>query len=164
MSLPSIDNFFKAFQSLDASKMAEVYAPKATFSDEVFELEGAEAIGQMWAMLVGNITRSGKDHWSLTYKIESRDLTTCEATWEAKYLFSATGRIVVNRVTSTFVFDANGKVKEQEDQFDFWRWSRQAFGVTGFLLGWNPLFKRKVRATALANLNRRIDKKNSATK
>ena len=154
MTIQTLENFFSAFQNLNASEMAKIYASDAAFSDEVFNLKNGEAIGQMWAMLVGNIARSGKEHWSLTYKVESIDA----ATWEAKYLFSATGRVVVNRVRSTFTFDPYGKVKIQMDEFDFWRWSRQAFGVTGLLLGWNPLFKRKVRAKAQENLNRLISK------
>jgi hypothetical protein len=154
MSIQTIEKFFTAFQNLNASEMAKIYAPDATFSDEVFNLKNGEAIGQMWAMLVGNITRSGKEHWSFTYKVESMN----SASWEAKYLFSAAGRMVVNRVRSTFTFDPYGKVKVQVDQFDFWRWSRQAFGVTGLLLGWNPLFKRKVRAKAQENLSRLIAK------
>jgi len=39
-----------------------------------------------------------------------------------------------------------------EASFDFWAWSRQALGLPGWLLGWTPWLRRKVRATAARNL------------
>ena len=42
----------------------------------------------------------------------------------------------------------------QRDRFDFWRWARQALGAPGWLLGWSPLLRNKVRATAAKNLAR----------
>ena len=30
--------------------------------------------------------------------------------------------------------------------FTFWKWSRQALGTPGLLLGWSPILKKKVRA------------------
>ena len=40
------------------------------------------------------------------------------------------------------------------DRFSFWRWSRQALGLPGVLLGWSPSLKRKVRSTAAGNLKK----------
>lgn len=40
------------------------------------------------------------------------------------------------------------------DHLDFWRWSRQALGTPGLLLGWTPFLKAKVRTQAGANLQK----------
>ena len=51
-----------------------------------------------------------------------------------------------------FLGTPEGLIASQRDRFDFWRWSRQALGAPGLLLGWSPMLKKKVRATAAANL------------
>jgi hypothetical protein len=43
-------------------------------------------------------------------------------------------------------------IASHDDYFSFYRWSRQALGVSGLLLGWTPLLKRKVRQQAAAGL------------
>ncbi|MEI8025646.1 MAG: hypothetical protein WCI18_04780 [Pseudomonadota bacterium] len=111
----------------------------------------------MWALLVSNILRKGRETWNLSYVVES----DTSASWEATYLFAATGRVVTNRVRSQFVFDADGNVCQQVDTFNFWRWSRQALGLAGVFLGWSPLLKKNVRAEALENLVHFSKKKNS---
>ena len=45
-----------------------------------------------------------------------------------------------------------------QDRFDFWRWSRQALGAPGVLLGWTPMLRGKVRGQAGANLQRFLAK------
>ncbi|MNR08392.1 hypothetical protein D3C85_1245440 [compost metagenome] len=69
----------------------------------------------------------------------------------ATYLFSQTGNTVVNDIQARFVF-RDGKICEHHDSFDLWRWSRQALGTTGWLLGWSPLVQGKVRAQARKGL------------
>ena len=45
-----------------------------------------------------------------------------------------------------------GKIVRQEDKFSLWRWSSQALGTKGSLLGWTPLVRNKIRAQAAAAL------------
>ena len=66
-------------------------------------------------------------------------------------MFSQTGRPVVNDVRATFRF-AGGLIAEHRDEFSFHRWSRQALGAPGLLLGWTPLLKASVRRRAAASL------------
>lgn len=73
--------------------------------------------------------------------------------WDAWYTFGASGRKVHNRVSSTFVLK-DGLILEQQDAFNFWRWARQALGASGVLLGWSPMLRDKVRATAAARLDK----------
>jgi hypothetical protein len=44
-------------------------------------------------------------------------------------------------------------IAEHEDDFDFHRWSRQALGTSGLLLGWTPLLRDAVRRRARARLD-----------
>lgn len=146
----TIARFYAAFAKLDAETMAGCYAPQARFEDEVFKLEGARQIGGMWRMLSDATKAKGRAHWQLT----TRDITDRSAHWDAHYLFSATGRQVLNRIDAEFEFDREGRIVRHRDRFDFWAWSRQALGMPGLLLGWTPFLRRKVQAQATANLQR----------
>jgi len=148
----TIRRFYDAFARLDADTMASCYAPDASFDDEAFSLRGAREVGAMWKMLCAGTQAKGAAVWKLRYRDVRADATSGQAHWDAHYLFSATGRIVDNAIDSRFTFTSDGLIATQHDSFDFWRWSRQALGTPGLLLGWSPMLKKKVRATAAANL------------
>jgi hypothetical protein len=152
MSRATIERFYAAFAQLDGEAMQGCYAADARFDDEAFALQGAEQIGGMWRMLCA-ATKSkpeSRAHWQLHVS----HITDRSAHWEAHYLFSATGRQVINRIDAAFEFDAQGRITRHRDRFDFWAWSRQALGTPGLLLGWTPMLRKKVRATAAQNLAR----------
>lgn len=148
----TIHRLYDAFAQLDAGTMARCYAADATFDDEAFSLRGAREIGGMWKMLCGGTRAKGASVWKLSYRDVRANATSGSAHWDAHYLFSATGRIVDNAIDSRFTFTPEGLIATQRDTFDFWRWSRQALGAPGLLLGWSPMLRKKVRATAAANL------------
>ena len=156
MSKATIERFYAAFAKLDAGTMQACYAPNATFDDEAFSLKGAQEIGGMWRMLC-EATKS-KPEARAQWKLEVSNITDSSAHWEAHYLFSATGRTVLNKIDAAFEFDNNGLITRHSDRFDFWTWSRQALGTPGLLLGWSPFLRNKVRATAAANLKRFLAK------
>ena len=56
-------------------------------------------------------------------------------------------------IHARFRLDA-GLIVEHVDDFDFWRWSRQALGPAGLLLGWSPFLRDKVRREAARTLAR----------
>ncbi|HZL49277.1 MAG TPA: nuclear transport factor 2 family protein [Solirubrobacteraceae bacterium] len=140
--------FYGAFAESDGAGMAACYTPDATFSDPVFQELDAREAGGMWRMLTGQ----AKD-----LRIELLDHDCDEqrgsAYWRAHYTFSQTGRAVVNDVHSSFRF-ADGLVAEQIDEFDFYRWARQALGAQGLLLGWTPFLRSAVRGRARGNLEK----------
>jgi hypothetical protein len=103
-------------------------------------------------MLCSGTQAKGAAVWKLSLRDIEADAASGKAHWDAHYLFSATGRIVDNAIDSRFTFTPEGLIATQRDRFDFWRWSRQALGAPGLLLGWSPMLKKKVRATAAANL------------
>lgn len=142
-----IHRFYTAFSQRDAEAMAACYLRDATFRDPVFTLRGAE-VGDMWRMLC---TR-GKD-LTLSFSDVQADATTGRAHWIAHYTFSGTGRKVENRIDAAFRF-ADGLIADHVDTFSFWRWSRQALGAPGLLLGWTPMLRAKVREQARANLEK----------
>ena len=150
MSRATIERFYAAFAALDADTMQRCYASDARFDDEAFSLQGAEQIGGMWRMLCTATRAKGMQQWQLRVS----HITERSAHWDANYLFSATGRVVLNRIDAEFEFNAQGLITRHRDRFDFWAWSRQALGLPGWLLGWSPFLRNKVRATAAKNLAR----------
>lgn len=148
-----IAEFYDAFQRLDADAMASAYADAARFTDPVFTLNNKAEISAMWAMLCTSIKTDGADIWRLDYTVISETATEATARWTAHYRFSATGRLVENHIESRFTL-ADGLIVVQDDRFDFWRWSRQALGAPGWLLGWSGGLQDKVRAKAADRLKR----------
>ncbi|RMV71373.1 Ketosteroid isomerase [Pseudomonas caricapapayae] len=141
-----ITRFYEAFAQLDAEAMSACYTDDVLFSDPAFgQLRGAQA-GDMWRML----TSRAKD-FSVVFDQVRADDRTGSAHWVATYLFSQTASTVVNDIRARFVF-RDGKICEHHDHFDMWRWSRQALGLKGLLLGWTPLVRNAVRAQALKGL------------
>ncbi|MBC7866405.1 MAG: nuclear transport factor 2 family protein [Gloeobacteraceae cyanobacterium ES-bin-316] len=144
-----ISNFYSAFQKLDAASMNDCYDDEVVFSDPVFELLRAEEVKAMWRMLCKN----AKD-FSLTFgNIQDLgdDYYTCD--WKAAYTFSKTGRKVVNNVKANMKLQG-GKITEHSDAFSLHKWSEQALGTSGWLLGWNSFFQRKIKNSAKKSLLR----------
>lgn len=152
--------FYAAFARLDPAAMAALYAEHVRFRDEAFVLEGREATMAMWTMLCEGVRGQGStglEVWRLEASAIRRDAADPRvvlAHWDVHYRFGATGRRVFNRIDARFVFGADGRVVEHVDRFDFWRWSRQALGAPGLLLGWSPWLKGQVAKQAAAQLAR----------
>ncbi|MBK8068262.1 MAG: nuclear transport factor 2 family protein [Rhodanobacteraceae bacterium] len=141
-----VTRFYEAFARRDGAAMAACYHPEARFSDPAFpDLRGAQ-IGAMWTMLC----QRAQD-FSLTFRDVQADAERGSAHWEAKYLFSKTGRQVHNIIDAEFAF-RDGLIVSHDDRFDFWRWSRQALGPAGLLLGWSGFLRAKVQAEAAKGL------------
>ena len=158
MGRATIERFYAAFARLDAPVMRACYAVDARFEDEVFSLQGQREIGAMWSMLCDATLSKGMAHWKLEASDIQAQAQSGSAHWEAHYLFSATGRLVHNRIDAEFEFDSQGLIQRHRDRFDFWSWSRQALGVPGWLLGWTPLLRNKVRVQAASSLKRQLAK------
>ncbi len=142
MSTEIISKFYQSFQNLDAEGMVSCYHKDIKFEDPAFGVLEGEHAGNMWRMLVES--QKGKD-----FRVEFRDVrmegAIGKAHWEAHYNFSKTGRRVHNIITATFRFQED-KIIQHLDQFDLHRWSRQALGMSGLLLGWTGFFQKKLNA------------------
>lgn len=154
----TLQRFYTAFSHLDGAGMAQCYAPDATFEDEVFSLRGARQAGGMWQMLCEATRNKGRDDWRLEFSGVQADAAQGRAHWEARYRFSATGRLVHNIIEARFTFTPQGLIATHRDSFNFWRWSRQALGLPGLLLGFTPMLRNKVRSQAAANLQKYLER------
>ncbi|MBF4470841.1 MULTISPECIES: nuclear transport factor 2 family protein [Flavobacterium] len=148
-----IHKFYSAFANADAQTMRECYHPDIQFQDPAFGILRRNDACQMWKMLLekskGNI------------KIEFSDITADEfagtAKWIATYNFSKTNRKIVNLVHAQFQFH-DGLIIKHTDYFDIWKWSKQAFGFKGFLLGWTGFMQKQIQNQAVSSLKNYIKK------
>jgi ketosteroid isomerase-like protein len=143
-----IDLFYGAFRDGDYKLMQSCYHPQASFSDPVFQNLSAAQTRAMWQMLL----MAAKD-LKVSHRGAAADDKKGTVRWEAWYTFSKTGRKVHNVIDASMEF-RDGRIIRHDDVFDFWRWSRQALGPTGLLLGWTPLVRDKVRSTAMRGLEK----------
>jgi limonene-1,2-epoxide hydrolase len=145
-----IEEFYSAFSIQDGEAMTRHYHENVVFEDPAFgKLEGKRA-SAMWKMLCES--QKGKDFKVRVSEIQS-DGKMGSAKWEADYTFSKTGRKVHNVIYAQFDFDGD-KIMNHRDSFNLHKWSKQAFGMTGFLLGWTPAFKNKLQVQTNSMLDR----------
>jgi ketosteroid isomerase-like protein len=142
-----IEKFYEAFRKGQGQTMAAMYHKDATFEDPAFGVLKGEMIGRMWIML----TSRSKD-LVVNYTNTSANQNSGRCSWTADYTFSKTGRLVHNVIEAAFTFK-DGKILTHKDDFNFYRWSRQAFGPVGILIGWTPFFHAKVKKTVRETLD-----------
>ena len=145
----TINRFYTAFEQLDFATMQSCYHDEAVFNDPTFGLLDVNETRAMWEMLC----KRAKD-FSLHYgniKILDEEYTTTE--WTASYLFSKSGRRIINKITAHMKFK-DGLIIEHTDAFDIYRWCRQALGLTGLLLGWTSFMHKKIQKQAKAGLEK----------
>src|ERR1044071_5363301 len=143
-----ITKFYCAFQQKDFLVMQTCYHKEAIFNDPVFRNLNSREVKAMWEMLL----TSSKDLRIEFNNIHATDHSGA-AHWEAWYSFSRTGRQVHNIIDATFEL-RDGLIYRHNDHFSFWRWSRQALGTSGTILGWSSVVKNKVRAAARKSLDK----------
>ena len=141
----TLTKFYTAFAALDADTMASCYAEEATFDDPAFSLRGRDQVAGMWRMLCASTQAKGREAWRLDFRDLQAGADTGRVHWEAHYRFSSTGRLVHNIIDAEFTFTPDGLIASHKDTFNFWRWSVQALGIPGFVLGWTPWFNRQMR-------------------
>lgn len=143
----TIHKFYTAFANADSKAMCECYHPKIKFMDPAFGLLKENDVFQMWKMLI--------EKSKGTIKIEFSNINADEymgsVNWIATYNFSKTNRKVVNKIDAQFQFK-DGLIIKHTDNFDIWKWSKQALGLKGLLLGWTGFMQRKIEKQALLSL------------
>ncbi len=142
-----IRHFYESFAQNNADAMVACYHDRIEFHDPAFgRLKGADA-KNMWRMLVAR----AKGNIKIEFKNVVADDKKGSADWTADYLFSKTGRQVFNEIHAEFEFQ-DGKIIRHIDTFDIWKWSKQALGLSGKLLGWSSFLQNKIRQNALGSL------------
>ncbi|CAA0143674.1 nuclear transport factor 2 family protein [Tenacibaculum maritimum] len=143
-----IQKFYTSFSNGNIKDMTDCYHKDITFQDPVFgKLKGQRAI-KMWEMLLSQ----KKDSTKVTFSDIKVDTKNGKANWVAEYLYSETNRKVVNKVSAAFTFK-EGKIATHTDSFDLWKWTKQAMGPVGYLIGWTPFMKNKIQKAANHNLD-----------
>lgn len=136
-----IENFYQSFSKAHAEGMIQCYHTNIQFQDPAFDILHGDEARNMWRMLIA----SSKGNIKITFSDVQANETTGSAKWVAEYIFSQTGRKVINRISATFRFQ-DGKIIQHTDVFDMWKWSRQALGWKGLLLGWTGFMKKQIQA------------------
>ena len=144
-----ITKFYTAFANADYKTMSECYHPKIHFIDPAFGLLKEEQVSAMWQMLL----LKSKGNLKIEFSNVKADDFTGSANWVATYNFSKTNRNVINKISAEFIFQ-DGLIIKHTDNFDVWKWSKQAFGIKGLLLGWTGFFQDKVKEQALLSLKK----------
>ena len=142
-----IQKFYESFIGNNADAMISCYADDIEFSDPAFGLLKGEDAKNMWKMLV----ERAKGNIKIEFKNVVADDKKGSADWTADYLFSKTGRKVFNEIHAEFEFQ-DGKIIKHTDTFDLWKWSKQALGISGVLLGWSSFLKNKIQQNARESL------------
>ena len=137
-----IEQFYSSFQALNSEGMNACYHDSIVFHDPAFgELKGEDAKA-MWSMLCS----SAQDFRMEYSQIEvAEDGKTGKAHWEAWYTFSQTGRKVHNIIDASFELQ-DGLIIRHTDVFNVKKWSVQALGFTGRLMGGTKFFQKKLQA------------------
>jgi len=134
--------------------MQSCYADNIIFNDPAFGILHGDEAKAMWEMLC----KSAKD-FELSFgniQLLDDEYATCD--WTAKYSFSKTDRKVVNKIKAHMRIE-NGLITEHTDQFDIYKWSRQALGLPGWLLGWSGYMEQKIKNNARKSLDAFMSKK-----
>ncbi|MCF6214487.1 MAG: nuclear transport factor 2 family protein [Flavobacteriaceae bacterium] len=136
-----IEKFYEAFKILDAEAMAECYHDAVVFKDPAFGILKGNKAKNMWRMLCAN--QKGKD-FKISYSNIKYSDGKGSAHWQAYYTFGKTGRKIHNKIDAEFEFK-DGKIIKHTDRFNLYSWSQQAFGFTGYMMGWTSFFKKKLQ-------------------
>lgn len=141
-----IERFYTAFKQKDYRVMQDCYHDEAIFFDPVFEDLNSAEVRAMWEMLC-----KASNDFFLEYNNVHTDGEYGGCNWTAGFIFPPSGKKVRNDVRAYFRFKDN-KIIEHTDNFDTWKWSRQALGWSGWLLGWSNALQQKIRNRAQDNL------------
>lgn len=153
MSQFLIEKFYASFAEGDAEGMIACYHDEVTFSDPAFGTLSGDRAKAMWRMLLSDSDSELTVHY---FDIEAEG-DQGKAQWLAKYIFGPKRRLVINEVSAVFTFKA-GKIFTHVDDFDLWRWTRQALGMAGTFMGWSDYMRSKVQATTKERLDKFIER------
>lgn len=143
-----LERFYTGLQNADIDEVRACYAPDVVYSDPVFgELRGERAVA-MWHMFF-----SREDPPQVTFGDLQADDTVGSGRWDARYVFSQSGRDVHNIISSQFRF-ADGHITEHHDTFSVYRWASMALGPVGRVAGWSPPLRSKLHKESIRLIDR----------
>lgn len=129
------------------------YHEKVVFTDPAFGVLHGNEARNMWRMLV----ERGGEQLKVSHSQVQVSGAKGSAQWRAEYPYGPKKRLVVNHIQAQFVFQ-DGKIIEHTDHFDLWKWTRQALGISGYLLGWSGFMQSKIQQRTRGLLKRYSEK------
>ena len=153
--MDTLKKFTEHLSHLEADALVSLYHDDIIFEDPAFGRLKGERVKDMWRLLLG---RKKETQLEINVLDFESDGLTGTASWEAKYIFNVTGRKVHNKITSTFELK-DGLIVKQDDKFDLYKWSKQAMGLTGTLVGWTKFFQHNLQGKTEYMLDTFIAKK-----
>ena len=142
-----LNDFYNAFGEGNKERMLRHYHPDATFQDPAFgKLKGKEVLA-MWSMLI----EKSKGELEIAHRIIESDQSSGKVIWEAKYNYGKSRRKVHNIITADITLQ-DDKIIKHVDEFNLWKWSGQALGLPGKLLGWSSYLQNKIQRGAKKSL------------
>ncbi|MBK6936014.1 MAG: nuclear transport factor 2 family protein [Chitinophagaceae bacterium] len=126
------------------------------FSDPAFGLLEEDDVKAMWEMLC----RNAFDFRLSFSNIQLLDEEYATCNWTASYIFSKTGRKVVNHIKAHMRLK-DGIIIEHSDAFKLSKWAAQALGWKGVFFGWTNFMKKRIQQNARKSLEKFIEKRNS---
>jgi limonene-1,2-epoxide hydrolase len=150
----TIKQFYRSFSDDNTNGMVACYHDDIVFKDPAFRtLEGNKSKA-MWQMLMSRSDSAPEIQFSNI----SADAQYGKANCIAKYNYGPKKRKVVNNVTALFEFK-DGKIIKHTDDFDLWKWSQQALGISGYALSWSLFMKNKIQKTTNGLLRKFMEKR-----
>ena len=149
----TIVKFYTALSNANPSKMCECYHANVQFIDPVFGLIKGKDVCQMWKMLF----ERSKGNLKIEFSDVKADDHLGTARRIATYHYGKTKKKVVNNIHAKFHFK-DGLIIKHTDDFDIWKWAKQAMGLKGFLFGWTGFMQKKIQEHARLFLKKYIEK------
>jgi ketosteroid isomerase-like protein len=133
-----LQTFYIALANRDVKTMLSCYHENVIYHDVGFGLQKGKDAKKVWLYLM----RKGDENVVITFSNIVANETNGEANWIAKYTFN--NRKIENHISVTFQFK-DGKIIYHKDDYSLFKWSQQAFGLVGYLVGWSPIFHWFIR-------------------
>lgn len=149
-----ITKFYTAFSNSDLETMVQCYHTDIEFKDPAFGILKGDEVPAMWELLI----LKGKGQIKIEFSGVNANAEKGTVKWIASYNFSKTNRKVINKIDTNFEFK-DGLIIRHTDSFDIWRWSQQALGLPGYLLGWTPFLQKKIQRESTCLLKKFSEKK-----
>lgn len=142
-----IEELYSGFASGNAKTMESCYHKDIQFQDPAFGILKGKDVIDMWEMLIAK----SEGHLKIEFSEVKANEFTGSAKWVAEYNFSKTNRKVINVIHASFEFK-DGLIVRHIDHFNIWKWSKQALGLPGYLLGWTGFMQQKIQQQAVHSL------------
>ena len=149
-----VEQFYAALNAKDLLTLRSLYHPKAEYNDEIFSLNYKEILALWYSSMQPEMELVAEVH-SIDQQKES-----IVTHWTISYTIASINKRITLDEVGRFEFQ-DGLIIRHTDEYSFYRWCAQAFGVAGMLASWSKWLRKKVRNQAYSSINANIYAANS---